>query len=130
MGLVVGEKVARMFELAARERLPVITFATSGGARLQEGVLSSDADGEDGSGGANAAGAWSSVDIGIGEIRLRVRYSPASHRCRISVSAKPGAHIAFASLGAFARDRRVSRMFGDHANAGVDAGTGSSGHGG
>ena len=40
MGLVVGEKVARAFEHAAAQRLPVITFATSGGARLQEGVLS------------------------------------------------------------------------------------------
>ena len=45
MGLVVGEKVARMFELAARQRLPVITFATSGGARLQEGCALFDADG-------------------------------------------------------------------------------------
>ncbi len=40
MGLVVGEKVARIFEHAARERLPVVAIATSGGARIQEGVLS------------------------------------------------------------------------------------------
>ncbi len=40
MGLVVGEKVARAFEHASAQRLPVIVFATSGGARLQEGVLS------------------------------------------------------------------------------------------
>lgn len=40
MGLVVGEKVARIFELAARHKLPVVVIATSGGARIQEGVLS------------------------------------------------------------------------------------------
>ncbi len=40
MGLVVGEKVARIFELATRQRLPVVAIATSGGARIQEGVLS------------------------------------------------------------------------------------------
>lgn len=40
MGSVVGEKVTRLFESAAEERLPVITVAASGGARMQEGVLS------------------------------------------------------------------------------------------
>ena len=40
MGLVVGEKVARLFELAASRRLPVVSMISSGGARIQEGVLS------------------------------------------------------------------------------------------
>ena len=40
MGLVVGEKVARLFELAAARRLPVVSMISSGGARIQEGVLS------------------------------------------------------------------------------------------
>ncbi|HHU13526.1 MAG TPA: acetyl-CoA carboxylase carboxyltransferase subunit beta [Clostridiaceae bacterium] len=40
MGSVVGEKLCRLFENAGREHLPVITFAVSGGARMQEGMLS------------------------------------------------------------------------------------------
>lgn len=40
MGLVVGEKVARLFEHAASRRLPVVAMISSGGARIQEGVLS------------------------------------------------------------------------------------------
>ena len=40
MGVVVGEKLARIVEHALVERLPVIFFSASGGARMQEGVLS------------------------------------------------------------------------------------------
>jgi len=40
MGSVVGEKVARVFERAVELRLPVVTCSASGGARMQEGVLS------------------------------------------------------------------------------------------
>ena len=40
MGCVVGEKVALAMEHAAKRRLPVVTVVTSGGARVQEGVLS------------------------------------------------------------------------------------------
>lgn len=40
MGSVVGEKIARAFETARRERLPVIIFTASGGARMQEGMYS------------------------------------------------------------------------------------------
>lgn len=40
MGTVVGEKIARAFELALKRKLPVVGFTTSGGARMQEGVLS------------------------------------------------------------------------------------------
>ena len=40
MGSVVGEKVARSLETAARRELPLVALVTGGGARLQEGVLS------------------------------------------------------------------------------------------
>ncbi len=40
MGHVVGEKITRMVERATKERLPVIIFACSGGARMQEGCVS------------------------------------------------------------------------------------------
>lgn len=40
MGEIVGEKIARAFERATRERLPVILFTCSGGARMQEGIVS------------------------------------------------------------------------------------------
>ena len=40
MGSVVGEKIARAFERAAEKRLPVILFTASGGARMQEGIIS------------------------------------------------------------------------------------------
>lgn len=40
MGSVVGEKVTLAFERAAERKLPIVTIAASGGARMQEGVLS------------------------------------------------------------------------------------------
>jgi acetyl-CoA carboxylase carboxyl transferase subunit beta len=40
MGSVVGEKIARLFERAVAERLPVVLLQASGGARMQEGILS------------------------------------------------------------------------------------------
>jgi acetyl-CoA carboxylase carboxyl transferase subunit beta len=40
MGSVVGEKTARLFERATAERLPVVLLQASGGARMQEGILS------------------------------------------------------------------------------------------
>jgi len=40
MGSVVGEKVTRAFERAGRENLPMITITSTGGARMQEGMLS------------------------------------------------------------------------------------------
>lgn len=39
MGSVVGEKVARAFDVATRRGLPVVSIIASGGARIQEGVL-------------------------------------------------------------------------------------------
>lgn len=40
MGSVVGERMTRMFERAADNSLPVILMHASGGARMQEGILS------------------------------------------------------------------------------------------
>jgi len=40
MGSVVGEKVTRLFEKATEKELPVIIFTASGGARMQEGIIS------------------------------------------------------------------------------------------
>ncbi len=40
MGHDMGEKIARLAERAAREKLPLIIFAASGGARMQEGIIS------------------------------------------------------------------------------------------
>ncbi|MCI0874196.1 MAG: acetyl-CoA carboxylase carboxyl transferase subunit beta [Chloroflexi bacterium] len=40
MGVVVGEKVTLALELATRKKMPCVAMVTSGGARIQEGVLS------------------------------------------------------------------------------------------
>lgn len=40
MGSAVGEKITTLFEYAVQHRLPVIGFTVSGGARMQEGLLS------------------------------------------------------------------------------------------
>ncbi len=40
MGSVVGEKISRAMYKGAEERIPVIIYATSGGARMQEGLFS------------------------------------------------------------------------------------------
>ena len=40
MGHVVGEKITDAVERATREKLPVVLFACSGGARMQEGIVS------------------------------------------------------------------------------------------
>ncbi|TWT26357.1 acetyl-CoA carboxylase, carboxyltransferase subunit beta [Planomicrobium sp. CPCC 101110] len=40
MGSVVGEKITRAIEAATEKKLPFIIFTASGGARMQEGVLS------------------------------------------------------------------------------------------
>lgn len=39
MGSVVGEKVARAFQIATKKNLPVVSILASGGARIQEGML-------------------------------------------------------------------------------------------
>jgi len=40
MGSVVGEKITRAFEYATENKLPVVMFTCSGGARMQEGIVS------------------------------------------------------------------------------------------
>ena len=40
MGKVVGEKLTLAFERATSEKLPIIVFTASGGARMQEGIMS------------------------------------------------------------------------------------------
>lgn len=40
MGTVVGEKITRIFEYATEHSLPVVGYIVSGGARMQEGILS------------------------------------------------------------------------------------------
>lgn len=40
MGSVVGEKIARLIEAAVEKKVPVLIFSTSGGARMQESIMS------------------------------------------------------------------------------------------
>lgn len=40
MGSVVGEKITRMIETATKEKLPAVLVTASGGARMQEGIIS------------------------------------------------------------------------------------------
>lgn len=40
MGVIVGEKITRLFEDAGKKKLPVVLFTASGGARMQEGIFS------------------------------------------------------------------------------------------
>ncbi|MGX7075589.1 acetyl-CoA carboxylase carboxyltransferase subunit beta [Globicatella sanguinis] len=40
MGTVVGERITQLFEIATQNQLPVILFIASGGARMQEGIMS------------------------------------------------------------------------------------------
>ena len=40
MGSVVGEKVTLLIEYATKKKLPLIIFTASGGARMQEGIVS------------------------------------------------------------------------------------------
>jgi acetyl-CoA carboxylase carboxyl transferase subunit beta len=40
MGSVVGEKITRLFEYGTKHKLPVVLFTASGGARMQEGIIS------------------------------------------------------------------------------------------
>lgn len=40
MGSIVGERITRIFEYAAQNKLPVVGYSCSGGARMQEGILS------------------------------------------------------------------------------------------
>ena len=46
MGSVVGEKITRAIEKAIANRLPLIIFTASGGARMQEGMFFLNANGQ------------------------------------------------------------------------------------
>lgn len=40
MGVAVGEKIVRLFEMATEQKMPVVGYTVSGGARMQEGLFS------------------------------------------------------------------------------------------
>jgi len=40
MGAIVGDKITRIIEYATKHKLPLIIFSASGGARMQEGIMS------------------------------------------------------------------------------------------
>ena len=40
LGSVVGEKITRAFEYATNNKMAIIVFTCSGGARMQEGIIS------------------------------------------------------------------------------------------
>ena len=40
MGQIVGEKITRLIEVATKKKLPLVILTASGGARMQEGILS------------------------------------------------------------------------------------------
>ena len=60
MGSVVGEKIARLARRSVEKKIPLVIVSTSGGARMQEGVLVPDADGQDLGGHRPAATATAS----------------------------------------------------------------------
>ena len=95
MGLVVGEKVAQALELAARKKIPAVAIITSGGARIQEGVLS--------------LTQMAKTVIAVNSLRkksvplISVLGNPATGQVLASfaslsdiILAEPGAHIGFA----------------------------------
>ncbi|MBM3957897.1 MAG: acetyl-CoA carboxylase carboxyltransferase subunit alpha/beta, partial [Gemmatimonadetes bacterium] len=111
MGLVVGEKVALALELAARKRQPAVAMVTSGGARIQEGVLS--------------LMQMAKTVIGVNALHERglplisVLGNPATGQVLASfgsmadiIFAEPGAHIGFAPFRAVQRagDRYTSEQ--------------------
>lgn len=117
MGSVVGEKVARAFEDAASRRLPVIVFASSGGLRLQEGVLS--------------LNQMAKTVVASRMLRARgiplisVLANPTSGQILSSFASmsdirigEPKAHIAFASLGTL-REIEDSPAVDEHISAEV-----------
>lgn len=99
MGLVVGEKVALALELAARRRFPAVAVINSGGARIQEGVLS--------------LMQMAKTSVAVNEMRRRgvplvsVLGDPATGQVYASfgsqadlIFAEPGAHVGFAPYSA------------------------------
>jgi acetyl-CoA carboxylase carboxyl transferase subunit beta len=95
MGSVVGEKIARAFEYGTEHRLPVIIFTASGGARMQEGVISLMQM-------AKTSGAVARHNLG-GELYITVMSDPTTGGVTASfaslgdiIIAEPGVLIGFA----------------------------------
>lgn len=89
MGSVVGEKITRAIEQAIDKRLPLIIFSTSGGARMQESILSLMQMVKQ----VRLSLVWTSRDCSIfplSPIRLQVEYPPALLRLEILTSRSRG----------------------------------------
>ncbi|MGH7777558.1 MAG: carboxyl transferase domain-containing protein, partial [Candidatus Dormibacterales bacterium] len=112
MGSVVGEKVARAFDLARREGIPAVAVCSSGGARIQEGMVA----------------LFQMAKTALAAARLRERGAPL-----LTVLADPtmgGVLASFASLGdvvvaeprarvSFVGPRVHERAIGDQAPPGT-----------
>ena len=115
MGQVVGEQVARVFEDAASRRLPVVTFATSGGSRMQEGLFSLTQ--------MAKTVVASKTHRKRGLPLITVFSNPSSGQVLASFAStsdirigEPGAHVAYAALGTL-REIEDSPDIGEFANA-------------
>jgi len=77
LGEVMAEKICKVMELAAKIGCPVIGIADSGGARIQEGVVSLGAFGEVFSRNVNASGVIPQISLIMGPCAGGSVYSPA-----------------------------------------------------
>jgi len=115
MGLVVGEKVALALELAARKKIPAVAMITSGGARIQEGVLS--------------LMQMAKTTIAVNTLHdkgmplIAILGNPATGQVYASfgsladvIFAEPGAHIGFAPFRAL-QDSEERRIAAEHYTA-------------
>ena len=113
MGLVVGEKVALALQLAARKRFPAIAVINSGGARIQEGVLS--------------LMQMAKTTVAANEMHRRgvplvsVLGDPATGQVYASfgtqadlIFAEPGAHVGFAPFRAIKEEMGGTSATGQH----------------
>lgn len=113
MGLVVGEKVALALQLAARKRFPAIAVINSGGARIQEGVLS--------------LMQMAKTTVAANEMHRRgvplvsVLGDPATGQVYASfgtqadlIFAEPGAHVGFAPFRAIKEEMGGTVAAGQH----------------
>ena len=97
MGSVVGERITRLFERATSEHLPVVLLHASGGARMQEGILSLMQMAKT----MSALGRFRSVKKPYISVLLhsnpRAASPPALHFWGMSTWSRPNATIGFAS---------------------------------
>ena len=113
MGLVVGEKVALALQLAARKRYPAIAVINSGGARIQEGILS--------------LMQMAKTTVAANEMHRRgvplvsVLGDPATGQVYASfgtqadlIFAEPGAHVGFAPFRAIKEEMGGTTTTGQH----------------